>query len=426
MKQIKINNLEENLFYEELSNKLGVYLVPLQNKNKYFISFFTKYGNHTTHFKIDGKEKTVPSGIAHFLEHKMFEREDEEIKPFQFFTESGTDVNAGTSIFYTTYYCSGNNKFYENLKYLLNWIPSIHVTDELVEKEKGIIIQESRMGEDNPDQVLYYKTVENVFINDTYKNKVIGTEEEINSINKEDVLTCYNSFYRPDNMYVVISGNFDPKEAIKIIREELKNFKNGKEKIEKIIEKEPNKVKKEYEELSMNVSIPRISVAYKISRDTLNLSILDLDNYLSVMNNCIFGNTSMFLEESLKKGLLTEYDFSNDISDKYIMLNISAITNKPDEMVKKIEDNINNIDILEEDFEREKKVAIARAIKTMDFSSAIVENIKTDIIYYGKYQTDIVNIIKEMKYSKLQELIKKIDFSNKAVIKILPKNSSKQ
>ena len=122
MKQIKINNLEENLFYEELSNKLGVYLVPLQNKNKYFISFFTKYGNHTTHFKIDGKEKTVPSGIAHFLEHKMFEREDEEIKPFQFFTESGTDVNAGTSIFYTTYYCSGNNKFYENLKYLLNWI----------------------------------------------------------------------------------------------------------------------------------------------------------------------------------------------------------------------------------------------------------------------------------------------------------------
>ena len=131
MREININNFEEKLYFEKLENGLLVYLVPLKNKKNFYVSFGTKYGNYNSKFKVNDKTYEMPSGIAHFLEHKLFEKEKEN--PFDFYAKSGTDVNAGTSIFYTNYYFSGNNNYNENLKYLLKFVTNLEITEKDVE-----------------------------------------------------------------------------------------------------------------------------------------------------------------------------------------------------------------------------------------------------------------------------------------------------
>ena len=190
MKEININTFEEKLYYEKLDNGFEVYLVPLKNKNNYNISLGVKYGNCYTDFMVDGKIYKTPSGVAHFLEHKLFEREN-DVSPFDYYSKSGTSVNACTSILYTNYYCVGNNAFSENLDYLLKWVTNIYITDENVAKEKGIILEEERMYEDNPDRVLNERSRANLFVNDPYGKKVVGEEEDIKNITKEDLITCY-------------------------------------------------------------------------------------------------------------------------------------------------------------------------------------------------------------------------------------------
>ena len=264
MKEININNFEEKLYFEKLENGLLVYLVPLKNKKNFYVSFGTKYGNYNSKFKVNDKTYEMPSGIAHFLEHKLFEKEKEN--PFDFYAKSGTDVNAGTSIFYTNYYFSGNNNYNENLKYLLKFVTNLEITEKDVEKEKGIILEEARMVSDNPNRLLYDKTRENAFFKDPYKYKVIGEKKEIKSITKKDLEICFNAFYRPDNMFIIAVGNIDKDETIKIIKEELKDFKNDNKKIEKLYYEEDDEVFIPYEEIKLKTETTRLSLNYKVNK----------------------------------------------------------------------------------------------------------------------------------------------------------------
>ena len=134
--------LDMNYYYEKLSNGLEVFMLPYSNKKNYFMSYATRYGSDITKFIPVGKDEEikVPDGIAHFLEHKMFEQED-GIDPFSYFSKSGTDSNASTSYDYTQYICCGTKKFEDNLRYLIKFVNSPYYTDDNVEKEKGIITE---------------------------------------------------------------------------------------------------------------------------------------------------------------------------------------------------------------------------------------------------------------------------------------------
>ena len=150
MKEINFSKeLELKGYYERLENGLEVYLVPMEKKDKYFITYATKFGSIATQFTPykEKSERTVPNGVAHFLEHKMFEQED-GIDPFTFFSESGTDANASTNFDLTRYICYGTKNFDKNLRYLIKYVNSPYFTDENVEKEKGIIAQEINMYKD--------------------------------------------------------------------------------------------------------------------------------------------------------------------------------------------------------------------------------------------------------------------------------------
>lgn len=422
MKEIRINNFKEKLFYEKLENGLEVFLVPLKKKNDFTTVFATKYGGRDIKFKIDGKLIETPTGIAHFLEHKMFEKEED---PFKFYQKYGTDVNASTSHDFTSYYIIGNKSYKKNLIYLLNWLQKLDITEALVEKEQGIILEEASMYKDSPDRVLNEKVKENIFVHDPYRNKVIGTDEDIVKITKEELELCYKSFYRPDNMFLISVGNFNPKEAIEIIKENTKNFKNVKEKIEKYYEPEDDNVVKRYEEVFLNVDSPRISVAYKINKNklkNLNISNFELDLYLHILINIGLGVTSDIREKWLNNNMFINSLYRVTENETHYIIEFNAISKKEDQLSEELHNYLQDIKISEESFERQKKLWIANEVKSIGNINSIKYNILDDILDYGHFIPNKLECIKNLKYEMLVSLKNSLDFSNKVIIKILPKD----
>ena len=204
MKEIKLKGLDLTSYVETLDNGLEVIYVPFKDKKNYFVSYATRYGSETTTFIPAGskEEIKVPDGIAHFLEHKMFEQED-GVDPFSYFSESGTGANASTSFDNTQYIFYGTKNFEDNLRFLLKYVNEPYYTDENVEKEKGIIAEELKMYEDMPDWQCETKLREAVYKVHPRRVDIGGTVEEIMKITKEDLYTCYNNFYSPNNMFLL-------------------------------------------------------------------------------------------------------------------------------------------------------------------------------------------------------------------------------
>lgn len=425
MQEININNFEEKLYYEKLFNGLEVFMVPMLQKQNYFCMFGTKYGGRNLKFKVGNKEIEVPSGIAHFLEHKLFERE--ESNPFEFYGKSGTDVNASTTSECTNYYFFGNNNFLDNLKYLLNWITKLEIDDEKVKKEQGIILEEASMYKDRPERILYERILANVYQKDTRRKKVIGTDSDIVRITKEDLEICYKSFYRPDNMYLIIVGNINPIDTIKLIKEELKDFNNPDEVVSVIEEKEPDKVYKEYEEIFMDIETPKIGISYKINKNKfkkLNIDKYNLDYYLQMLMTLGFGTSSDFKEKLLNEGLFTSLTYQITDSSTHYLIDFYATTDKKDELIKRIDDYIKNIDIKYDDFMRLKKTWIASEVRMIDSINATLYNILDDILDYEEFKNEKIQDMKNLDFDKLKEVKESLDFKNKAVVAILKDNKN--
>ena len=231
MKKNKLRQFSLDLYSETLDNGLLINVIPKTNVNNIYVTFSTKYGSvHDEFIPIDQNDfYKVPMGVAHFLEHKVFEQEDGK-DPFTRFSTNGADANANTSNYKTTYLFSGPSNLSDNLNFLLDFVQSPYFTDENVEKEKGIIAQELKMLNDKPYWHLYEKALLNSFINHPIKYPVGGTLETIKRITKDDLYTCYNTFYHPANMFITISGNVEPEEVIDIIKnnQDKKTFKSFK------------------------------------------------------------------------------------------------------------------------------------------------------------------------------------------------------
>lgn len=421
MKEIAINNFKEKLFYEKLPNGFEVFLVPLKNKKNFFTMTGVKYGGRDINFSIDGKDYTVPSGIAHFLEHKMFEKED---NPFSFYQSTGTDVNASTSYDFTRYYIIGNKEYNKNLTYLLEWLKDLNITDQQVEKEKGIILEEASMYKDNPHVVLMESINKNVFIKDPYKNKVIGSDSDIMKITKKDIELCYNSFYTADNMFLISVGNFDQNDAIKIIRDLVKDYKVSDKSIVKKYGIEPCEVAKEDETIIMNVDVPRISSAYKIDKKCfkgLNITSFELDLYIHILIDISLGVTSDIRNEWLNDKLFINSSYRIIETDQFYVIIFMALSNNPDKLKCELDKYLKNIVIDKDSFLRQKKLWIAGEVKNINSIESIGYSVLDDILDYGTFISDKMNIIRSLEYSTLVDIKRRIDFNLRSSVKIIAK-----
>ena len=416
MKEIKLNGLDMTLYRECLDNGLEVILLPYSNKKNYFISYCTKYGSEVTNFIPAGEkdEIKVPDGIAHFLEHKMFEQED-GIDPFSFFSESGTGSNASTSFDYTQYICYGTKNFDENLRYLLKFVNRPYYTDENVEKEKGIISEELKMYDDIPEFKLEMKIRENVYHKHPRRIDIGGSIPEVLKITKEDLYTCYNSFYSPNNMFVLVVGNFNVDETIKIIKEVVGPIKNrGDAKISSVSEDE--KVRVRYEEMTYPINVEKLGMGIKLNSSKLDLQPVEKDLYLTMITTLMFGSSSLFRERVRNLKLLNNFYTEWENIEKYHTFYIMASSDNPKELLNEIEKELDGFNFEEESFNRMKKVWIANEVKMIDDIDSTVHNLFDDYLKYGEIINNKVDIIREMNFEKLVDVYKKLDFNNRSVV----------
>ncbi|MDE5587134.1 MAG: insulinase family protein, partial [Bacilli bacterium] len=266
MKEIKLSGLDQSVFFEKLENGLEVYFIPYKNKTNYTMHYVTKFGStNTTFCPIDENDYiTVPDGIAHFLEHKMFEQED-GVDPFTFASKSGTNSNASTSYKITRYYFEGSNNFKENLDYLLTYVHSPYFTEENVEKEKGIIAEEIKQYDDEIDWILDEELRKSIFQKDPTKIDIAGTVESISEITKDLLYQTYTTYYQPSNMILLVSGSFDKEEALETINNnEALNAATTNYTIKEKTAKEPTEVARKEYSFQFPIVNPKVAYGIKI------------------------------------------------------------------------------------------------------------------------------------------------------------------
>lgn len=422
MKTLKINNFEENCYYNKLENGLEIYLIPLKNKKSYTALFGTKYGGSVLEYQKDDKKVTTPSGIAHFLEHKLFDSNDS--KPFDYYSSKGADVNAYTTPDYTAYHFTASNNFKENLEFLLKWVTSFTTTLDKVKKEQGIILEEERMYRDNPDRILYECLRENVLQKDNHRIKVVGTEEDIKAITKEQIEECYHDFYRPDNMFVVVVGSFEVEEAMETIEKTLKNWKNPSSKIKKLVPDEPYEVFKSKDIKHLNVTVPKVGYSFKMNRDNfkkLKLKDYEIDNYISLILSVCFGSASSFREKLILKGLFNSVSYQITKLKKHYIIDFYATSGKPEELIEELENYLKKLKVAETDMERIKKVWISGEVRIIDNIDGTINSLVDDILEYGKYHNNKIKEIKQLNIKDLEKVLKSMDFNNVSKLIILPK-----
>jgi len=425
MKTINMKDIDEKIYYDKLDNGLEVYLYTKKDFHNNYVTFTTKFGSVNNEFTPIGENKMikVPNGIAHFLEHKVFVQENDP-QPSEFFSESGTMCNAYTTFKNTTYLFSGANNLSENINYLLDYVQSPYFTEDNVESEKGIITEEINMCNDRPTDVLYEEIRKNTFFNNNFKESIIGTVEDINSIDKDMLYKCYNTFYHPSNMILVVTGNFDKEEIINVIRnnQEKKHFEDIEDiKIKEI--KEPDKVVKKNSVIKINTDIPKIAynikLPYNRKFDKRKYSL-----YLFIIFSILFDDTSDFDEKLKNEKIITNTIYFNLLNcDTHVLISLINETNKHKELIKEIKSNLENINISEEDFERKKKVLISNEMFIYDNIEIINEMIIDNILFDGELKDDIIPLIKELNYEELNKVIESLNLSNNT--SVLLKNNDK-
>lgn len=423
MKKIDLIGLDQSVYFEKLDNGLEIYMIPYQNKSNYAMHYITKYGSIQTTFIPYGKKekRTVPDGIAHFLEHKMFEQED-GVDPFTFASKTGTYSNASTNFECTRYYFEGNQAFEENLDYLLDFVGSPYFTDENVEKEKGIIAEEIKQYDDEVEWTFEEELKKALLQKDNHRIDIAGTVESINKITKEDLYDTYYTFYQPSNMFLVISGDFDKDKALATIKNNKTLEKANSNFLIKVFsEEEPLKVNEEKVELELPVATTKVGYGIKISLDDVDNKYL-FDLYIGMMLNIKFGLSSLFREKLKVDKLMTSFYIEREIIGNYLIISFKADSSNPDGLVKAIKKELETYDVTEEDISRLKKVWISSEVMMIDNINMTLENVIDDIIRYGKIISNRVEIYRSLNKKEYDDIISKIDFSNSSTLIIKPKN----
>lgn len=417
MKKSKIKFYNLDVYTEILDNGLNVVVIPYKNVNDVFVTLTTRYGGANYEFSVDGKEYSVPNGIAHFLEHKMFEQESGE-DPFTFFNKSGTYSNAFTNYFNTSYLFAGSKNFKDNLNYLLDFVANPYFTDKNVEKEKGIIIEELKMYEDMPDNTIFERSIYNLFNTNPVKYPVGGFKEDVKKITKEDLYNCYNAFYNPKNMFLIITGNVNYKEAFEIVRVNQSTKKTISHSVSIKSVNENDKVYKKKEIIKGNVSMPYIAQSYKIPlKKYKDIDRKKLNIYLNLIFSILFDETSLFYEYTTENKLLeTKIDIDTLDTEYHKAFILSFKSNNYNKIIKEIDNHLKNINISKEDLLRKIKSNISSLLYIFDDISNTNKLMLNNLVLYNNLYTDIYDVLKSMNIEELNYIVKNLDLSNKSTL----------
>ena len=422
MKNINFNGVDETVFYDKTLYNMPVYIWENKNLNGFYISLCVKYGSLHTDFKYKNKIYSVPLGIAHYMEHIKF-NEKKGSTAHDYYNKLGSDINAFTTFEYTNYEVSGNENYKENLSHLIKYVLTPYFTKEIINKERGIISEEIKMDKDNPYSKLFYKSLENTFSKSHYRNLVSGNIEDIKNITIDDINLIFEAFYHPENMFLVVSGNVNRFETIKIVNDTLSKLDIGKySKAEIIVPKEPLKIFQKEDIYKDLVVISKTKISLKIPLN--KFKGIDKDKiiiYIGVLLNVNFGNISDFKQYLLDNEMINYFNTSKGIYDDYVIITFTYESDVYEAVKDLILDKLKKLDINSSDLKRRTKCSVASTILAFESKEMISSFIQEDIINYNKIQNNIIDIYNNIKLSEIKKIAKIINTNNISITTVIPK-----
>ena len=428
MEKINFDQLQEELYHEKLSNGLNVYILPKKGFNKTFATFTTKYGSVDNNFVPLGKEEyvKVPDGIAHFLEHKLFEKEDGDV--FQQFSKQGASANAFTSFTRTAYLFSSTSDVEKNLETLVDFVQDPYFSEKTVEKEKGIIGQEITMYDDNPDWRLYFGLIQNLYQNHPVKIDIAGTIESISHITKDLLYECYNTFYHPSNMLLFIVGPVDPTKFMDQVRENQakKDYKEMPE-IKRKFEDEPLQTAEQKQVLEMNVQTSKCLIGMKaLHVDQTGPKLLKNELTMNVLLDLLFGKSSENYNQLYNDGLIDEtfsYDYTQEQGFGFAM--VGGDTENPDKLADELKNMLfqakNGTTFTEEQLNRAKKKKIGAFLRAVN-SPEYIANQFTRYAFNDMNLFDVVPTLEKITMNDIKTMASEVISEERfSVCQVIPK-----
>lgn len=426
MQAIENLKIKEKLYIEKLDNGLTVMIIPKPGVQKKYIIWGTNYGSNDSKFIVPGEEKEteVPNGVAHFLEHKLFEQEN-GTNSLDVLTALGVEANAYTTNDHTAYLFESTDNFYEAMDELMDYVQHPYFTDENVEKEKGIIGQEIMMYDDYPDWRVYLNTMQAMYHNNPIKIDITGTIETIGKIDKEILYKCYNTFYHPSNMALVVCGDFVPKEILEEIKKRLiKNNNQGE--IKRIYPEEPETIVQEKIEQKLEVSQPLYTIGIKdsVSKQTPDHKNEMVKKHITIeiLLNLLIGRSSNLYKELYNEGIIygqpsLDYEFGKT----YAHVLITGQSNNPEKLYRKFKEQVKKLKeegINQEDFTRIKKMIYGGYVKEYNDVQDIARIFLADH-FKGINSFDYLEEIEGIHIEYLNQVLKDVFKEEKMVLSIV-------
>ena len=426
MQIIENTKVKEKLYIEKLENGLTVMIIPKKGIQKKYIMWATNYGSMDNKFIVPGEqnETEVPEGIAHYLEHKMFEQPN-GTNSLDTLTALGVNANAYTTTNHTAYLFECTNNFYPALDELMDYVQHPYFTDENVEKEKGIIGQEIMMYDDYPEWEVYMNAIRAMYKNSPIKSDIAGTIDSIAKIDKEVLYKCYNTFYHPSNMVLCVSGDFEPNEILEEIKKRLiKKDKQGE--IKRIQEVEPQEIVEKQKTKQMEVSMPLFVIGIKDFEGTEKQISSKKHMTIEILLNMIIGKSSELYKDLYSRMLLigepyVEYEFAKN----YAHIAITGQSKEPETILNEIQNQIkkykeNGIDAKQ--FERVKKMIYGSYVKEFNDVSDVVRMFVADY-FKGINSFEYIENFDDITVEYAKQMLEEVFDEEKTVISIVePKN----
>ena len=406
---IEYSNKRLNEKYYKLTHKSGldIFVFPKKLSSAYAM-FGTKYGSIDNVFRLKGEKDftTVPDGIAHYLEHRMFTQKDgSDIT--ERFSEVGADSNAYTSHNKTVYLCSATEGMEEAFYHLLNFVTEPNFTEELVEKERGIIIQEIKMSDDSPYSRVYTALLEAMYKHNSVRVDIAGTVESVSQITAEMLNKCYDTFYNPANMVAVVCGDVDPQKILEVADRALPDSFKAKEIERKYCESEPAEVNESLKKCYMQVSKPIFTIGVK-DVDISESAEIRTRKFaaMSLLSDMLFSKSGELYNTLIDEGrVLPDFYASYNMSEQFAYLIISGESDDPDGVLQYIKSYISSYKLDEAAFERSKRAIYADFVMGFDSTDEIANNLM-DFIFEGIDMFAYGETLLDVKIEEIDALLK--------------------
>ena len=359
--------LNETLIHEVLPNGLTIALVPRPGFAKKLAYFVTDYGAIHTEFSVNGTTRTAPAGVAHYLEHKLFDMPGRDISAE--FAALGASVNAFTGFDMTAYYFSCTENFEQSLNLLLEFVSTPYFTEESVAKEQGIIGQEIGMYEDNPESKIFDLLMQNMYRNHPVRTPILGTTESIARITPEILTECHNAFYRPGNMLLCVVGDVDMELVRRIALQTLPE-KAPQEVSPRLYWPEEMTCPKAYGETKMEVAMPMFQLGFKCEPMDRGEEAVKIEVIGDLAAEALFGESSRLYLRLYEEGLIdSAFGGGFETIEGMAMLTAFGDSDDPEAVFEAILEEGARLaaeGIPETDFLRMKRSALGRRIRSLD------------------------------------------------------------